>query len=203
MLAAVSAPATDLDTEAHYDAWAGDYERDLVGTYGYNAHRVAADALVAAGVGPEALVVDLGCGTGLVGEELARRGFCHLDGVDVSARMLEKAAAKAVYRELAQQDLTRKWALDDGSYDAVVSVGSFGSSHLGPEHLADVARVVRPGGHVVLYFNARCYDDDGYEGHFRAMAEEGVLRVERSEESNYMDALDRPGRLVVATRPPR
>jgi len=43
-------------------------------------------------------VLDLGCGTGLVGQHLNERGFGNISGVDVSGNMLEEAAAKNVYK---------------------------------------------------------------------------------------------------------
>ena len=50
------------------------------------------------------LVIDLGCGTGLMGERLRSR--CRrLEGVDISAAMLRKAAAKQLYDRLVKADL--------------------------------------------------------------------------------------------------
>ena len=34
-------------------------------------------------------VLDLGCGTGLVGQQLANRGFKNIVGVDISSAMME------------------------------------------------------------------------------------------------------------------
>src|SRR6185369_1265252 len=44
--------------------------------------------------------VDLGCGTGRTGAWLAARGVRHVDGVDVTPEMLEKARARGVFGEL-------------------------------------------------------------------------------------------------------
>src|SRR5690606_31410694 len=49
-------------------------------------------------------LVDLGCGTGLMGERLARIAS-FLEGVDLSARMLKRAEAKGIYGRLAKADL--------------------------------------------------------------------------------------------------
>ncbi|MCZ4090405.1 class I SAM-dependent DNA methyltransferase [Sinorhizobium psoraleae] len=50
-------------------------------------------------------VTDLGCGTGLFGERIRHR--CdYLEGFDLSANMLAKAEAKAIYDRLAQADLS-------------------------------------------------------------------------------------------------
>ena len=49
-------------------------------------------------------VLDLGCGTGLLGEKI--KPFCNrLVGVDLSDKMLSKAKKKGIYDELAHQDI--------------------------------------------------------------------------------------------------
>jgi predicted TPR repeat methyltransferase len=68
-------------------------------------------------------ILDIGCGTGLVGtavRDLAGR----LDGVDLSPAMLEKAKAKTVYDALFQADLAPFMAGRTGSYDAVVAAAT-------------------------------------------------------------------------------
>ena len=47
--------------------------------------------------------------------------------------MLEKAAEKGVYRKLIEADLTATLPLDDRSYAAVVSTGTFTLGHVGTE----------------------------------------------------------------------
>ncbi|MBP2548144.1 putative TPR repeat methyltransferase [Neorhizobium galegae] len=54
---------------------------------------------------PFALTVDLGCGTGLFGVEVAAASS-RLEGFDLSANMLAKAAEKGLYQHLGQADLS-------------------------------------------------------------------------------------------------
>jgi predicted TPR repeat methyltransferase len=68
-------------------------------------------------------ILDIGCGTGLVGasvRDLAGR----LDGVDISPAMLEKAKAKTVYDGLFQADLTSFMAGRADGHDAVLGAGT-------------------------------------------------------------------------------
>lgn len=188
------------DAHEVYEAWAPSYEADLVGGYGYTAHRIAAAAMAAALPDRAASILDIGCGTGLVAVELAARGFTTVDGLDASPRMLEKARAKGVYRRLIAGDLRRPDAVDSGRYDAVIAVGVFGGGHVGPGDLECFARPVRAGGVIVLYANAIPWVADDYPSHLRRLEEDGVWTVRRTEESNYMDRIERPGWLVVARR---
>src|SRR5690554_2070664 len=80
-----------------YREWAEGYDRDTIEGMGYVAPALAAETL--APLLPEgAVVLDAGCGTGLAGAELARRGVSAIDGIDISPEMLTEARAKQVYR---------------------------------------------------------------------------------------------------------
>jgi predicted TPR repeat methyltransferase len=73
--------------------------------------------------GPGLDILDIGCGTGLVGvavRDLAGR----LDGVDISPAMLEKAKAKAVYDSLFEADLGSFMAQHENGYDAVLAAAT-------------------------------------------------------------------------------
>ena len=188
------------DAHEVYEAWAPSYENDLVDGYGYTAHRIAVAAMAAARPDRGASILDIGCGTGLVAVELAARGFTTIDGLDTSPRMLDKARAKGVYRDLIEGDVRRPDVIGSGCYDAAIAVGVFGGGHVGPEALECFARPVRKGGAIVLYANGIPWIADDYPSHLRRLEEDGIWTVQRTEESNYMDRIERPGWLVVARR---
>jgi predicted TPR repeat methyltransferase len=95
-------------------------------------------------------VLDVGCGTGLVGRALRARGCtARLAGLDISQASLEVALRSGVYDVVAQADLQQRLPLPDGSVEAVVCVGVM--TYL-PEVEAvwrELARVTRTGGLVV------------------------------------------------------
>ena len=68
-------------------------------------------------------ILDIGCGTGLVGAQV-----CHLagklDGVDISLAMLEKARDKELYDSLVQTDLVSFMSGHQGSYDAILGAAT-------------------------------------------------------------------------------
>ena len=87
-----------------YDEWAPGYEADLA-KWGYVAPSVAAD-LLASHASTNAQIIDVGCGTGLVGSALAAVGFHDVVGVDGSSVSLDMAAKTGNYRALSEIELT-------------------------------------------------------------------------------------------------
>jgi ubiquinone/menaquinone biosynthesis C-methylase UbiE len=92
--------------------------------------------------------LDAGCGTGRLTALLTEAGH-RVMGIDPSAQMLAIAAKKVAGATFALGDL-RAIPLRDGSVDLAVCGLSLTHLHdLGPP-IAELARVVRAGGHVVL-----------------------------------------------------
>jgi methyltransferase-like protein 27 len=131
-----------------YDEWAQGYDDDLA-SWSYQAPTLVAEAVVtrhpAAGS-----VLDVGCGTGLVGRALRARGFAgQILGLDISQASLEIAQQCGAYDSLLHADLQQRLAFGKDSVDAVFCVGVM--TYL-PEVEAvwrEFARVARPGGLVV------------------------------------------------------
>ena len=199
-LATVSYTEGYVDPQKVYDDWSATYDHDLLNEYGYTAPQIAADEFARRVPEKNAVVIDMGCGTGLAGQELRKRGYMRVDGADISGGMLAKAGKLGIYRQLFQADLTKRFGLPDGVYDAVLSVGAFGNGHLKADALPGFVRLVRPGGFAVVYVNAMPFVAEDYPRSLREFEQAGLLRVELVEASNYMDALDRPGRLIVVSR---
>lgn len=112
--------------------------------------RVAALLAEAGRLGPASSVLEVGIGTGRIALPLAER-VRDVTGVDLSAPMLRQLRAKRgpARVQAARADASRL-PFPDARFDAVVGVHVF---HLIPawrEALAEVARVLRPGG-VLLH----------------------------------------------------
>lgn len=107
----------------------------------------------AAHVGPASRVLDIACGPGLVALDLAEVAG-HVTGLDLTPAMLDQARDRQRQRGLdnLSWDLGRADALPyaDASFDAVVTRFSF-HHLLGPaKAVAEMVRVCRPGGWVVI-----------------------------------------------------
>ena len=87
-------------------------------------------SLVVNAVGaPDARVLDVGCGPGRYGIELARRGAARCVGVDVSEDMIGIARREAVQAGVAGrcESFTSDWLSwrTDETFDAVIAMGYF------------------------------------------------------------------------------
>src|ERR1700761_1166564 len=87
------------EVAGRYDEWAQSYDDDLT-SWSYQAPTVVAETVVSRH--PEARsVLDVGCGTGLVGRALRARGFAgQISGRDISEASLEIARESGVYDSL-------------------------------------------------------------------------------------------------------
>ncbi|NWV24093.1 MET27 protein, partial [Origma solitaria] len=119
----------------------------------YRAPHLAAASLAFAFPAPPegARLLDVACGTGLVAQELHRRGFRCLHGVDGSAGMLERARSTGLYRELRLCVLGREpLPAPAEHYDAVTLVGALGEGQVPSTVLPELLRVTKPGGFLCL-----------------------------------------------------
>ena len=192
--------AAKLSTQPLYDEWSQSYEQDLVDNLGYTGHLIAAKAFAEFAPDKAAAVIDIGCGTGLVGQALKTFGYRHIDGIDFSAAMLNVARPKAIYGQLVLGDLMKKTVIETGAYQAAVCAGSFAPGHLGPECYPEIIRLVQPGSPIVIFMNGAHFVEDGYQSHIDRLEQSGVWKIREIKAVNYMSALERPGRLIVARK---
>jgi uncharacterized peroxidase-related enzyme len=96
------------------------------------------------GVGPADRVLDVACGAGLAVELAAARGAT-CAGIDASRRLIAVAQERTPGADIRVGDMhALPW--DDGSFDVVTSFrGIWGTT---PDALAEVRRVLAPGGRV-------------------------------------------------------
>ncbi|HEY5199121.1 MAG TPA: ubiquinone/menaquinone biosynthesis methyltransferase [Solirubrobacteraceae bacterium] len=134
-----------------FDRISGPYDlMNSVMTAGLH-HRWRSRAVDLAGIGPGSRVLDVATGTGDLAIELARRVAPDgsVVGCDFSDGMLDRARAKAPEITFDWGDALALGYADDEFDAATVGFGArnFGDLDRG---LAEMARVVRPGGRVVI-----------------------------------------------------
>jgi predicted TPR repeat methyltransferase len=145
-----------------FDAQAPQFERHLVEELDYRTPEGLARLIrpMLQAFSSPTRILDLGCGTGLVGAALAGPDV-RLVGVDLSPRMLELAAARGIYAQLEQADvadfLDRQPA---GSAQAIVAADVF--IYIGDLDAIFVSatRTLSPGG--VFAFSVEGLDEGTY-----------------------------------------
>lgn len=177
---------TPEDSKRLYADWAKTYDQDFAVRHGYVYPERLAKMLAARGAhGP---LLDIGCGTGLVGEATSIRPA---DGVDISAEMLAAARAKGVYRDLIQADLTATLPLPDAAYRSLISTGTFTHGHVGPEALPELVRIAAPGAIFALGINQAVFEAKGFpEALARLVAEGAITEPEYETGPVYADGAD-------------
>ncbi len=115
-----------------YRDWAETYDNDVFDTLGVIGSARIAQLLAEHRADLDAPVLDLGCGTGVVGAHLRTHGFTTIDGWDISPEMLDVAARRGTYRALREVDLTSPFNHpgDAERYAASISAGTFTSGHV-------------------------------------------------------------------------
>jgi predicted TPR repeat methyltransferase len=157
--AAPAAPPLQY-VQALFDAYAGQFDEHLVSELRYDAPQVLVQRVASTGR-RFARALDLGCGTGLCGPLL--QPLCEaVDGIDLSANMLQKAQALGAYTQLEQAELHHYLQSTQQRYEVVVAADVL--VYLGDLQplFAGVARVLQPKG-VFCFTVEQAEGDAAYE----------------------------------------
>jgi predicted TPR repeat methyltransferase len=171
-----------------FDNYAANFEHDLVQNLNYHSPEVLADTIRRYTPSGTLDILDLGCGTGLMGN-LLRPLARTLTGVDFSANMLEKARQRKIYDRLVSDDLTAYLRTQDDAFDLAVATDVFiYVGDLSPVFPA-VRRALRTNGLFCFSVEAA---DEGFVlrntlryahsiGYLRSLAEQNRFNVETIE----------------------
>jgi predicted TPR repeat methyltransferase len=182
-----------------FDASAATFDAELVSKLGYGIPREMVAALNAAS-GAAWDVLDLGCGTGLVGVEIAPYSR-RLTGVDLAPNMIELARSRGIYAQLRCEDLMV--TLSQGAhYDVVTAADVFIYVGKLDEVVPAVRRVLRSGGLFAFSAEAAA-TPEGYRlgimgryghdaGYLRRLAAENGFEVEVFRETRIRFEHRRP-----------
>jgi ubiquinone/menaquinone biosynthesis C-methylase UbiE len=132
-------------TRRYYDAFAATYEDRRDGRSRYHDLLDDLEVELAAPWARGARLLEVGCGTGLILRRLGEYA-AHAVGVDLSPGMLARARARGLdVREGSATALP----FADASFDVAVSFKTLAHVPDLPRALAEMARVVRPGGVLI------------------------------------------------------
>ena len=135
----------------HFDRWSRTYERDSAARW---LGEVRTAALAALGLNKEDVLLDLGCGTGAAVRDAApqvRRAV----GFDLSPGMIAQARDRARREhlenvEFAEGDVSGPLPFEDGTFTTIVCTTAFHHFARPLDTIAEMGRVLRPGGRLVI-----------------------------------------------------
>ena len=142
-------------------------------------------------------IIDVGCGTGLVGLELSKLGYTSFDGVDISKEMIDIAISRG-YRSLFLGNLNESLPLESNSYDAALCVGVFTHGHVGPSRLEELTRVIKPQGLVCFTVNEDVYESYGFDKVIKELEAKKIWEILEFTKQDYMTKKNVMGFYCVA-----
>jgi 2-polyprenyl-3-methyl-5-hydroxy-6-metoxy-1,4-benzoquinol methylase len=180
-----------------YRQWADTYDQELLEEFGYRAPHAAVEHLLNIVPKRDSQILDMGCGTGIVGELLHVAGYREIDGLDLSPEMLAKAKERKVYRKLGEADLFADLSLTP-EYDAVICVGVFSHGQSHPFDLARLFSALKPEGRVIATVNGKGWLELGWEKRLAESAQQHSFLVETIDDIPYLTLQGIPGKLLTA-----
>ncbi|CAG2185760.1 unnamed protein product [Mytilus edulis] len=132
-------------------------------------------------------LLDIGAGTGLVGEQLRKYGFSKIDALEPASGMLASARQKNLYRNYYNHYLKKDTLIDaNGFYDCVCTCGCLAPGHIPVDSLHDFLRFAKKGGNIVMTMKKQ-YDVPGYSESMRSLIKdfENSGKWEKKLESQF------------------
>ena len=168
-----------------YQRWAADYDDDNDNLLGTVSQPLSVQIFQEYVKNKELKIIDVGCGTGLVGRELERAGFSNFDGIDISKEMIDIAKQRG-YSNLFLGSLNDRLPFADNDYDAALCVGVFTHGHVDSEGLNELSRIVKPGGILCFTINEGVYKSYGFNSKIESFESKHVWKVIELHKKDYM-----------------
>lgn len=135
-----------------------------------------------------ARVLDIGSGTGVIGQALQQAGFNDLHALDVSTNFLDAVRERGFYCEHHNFFLGRgvdKFPNElKGTYDVVTASGVWMPGHMPNKALEDVHVALKDGGLLVTAMRNTMWQynvEEGYKEKFEQMINEGLFEVVKTD----------------------
>ena len=177
--------ADSADLRPFYAQWAQSYDQE-VGENGYVTPLRIAEALARHVKDLSIPILDYGCGTGISGQAFQEAGFLTIDGVDISAEMLEVAAQKKIYRRLEVFAPESGPNVKLGAYSIIAAVGVIGAGAAPLAVLDKMMALLAPKGLLVFSFNDHTLEDPAYDGLVEDYVNQGRAALHLKEYGDHL-----------------
>ena len=175
----------DEDLQVVYKEWAPAYDHDNDNLLGTVSQPLSVQIFQEYIKDKSLRIIDVGCGTGLVGVELEKGGFSNFDGTDISQEMIDIAKQRG-YSKLFIGSLNDSLPCENNEYDAALCVGVFTHGHVGSDRLDELVRIVKPGGIICFTVNEGVYDSYGFGSIIKNLESTNIWKILEIRKSDYM-----------------
>ena len=182
-----------------YDDWAVSYDSDLIQN-GYVTPKRCAAALAMHLSPRDVPILDFACGTGLSGAALAAQGFTVIDGIDISAKMINAARNRGIYRNLNTVEPGEPPNFTEGSYAAIAAMGAISRGAAPPEYIDFLLSCLAPGGILVMSFNDHTFSDPDYMSRLQNALDRGIAHERFQEHGDHIIRLGSKSIVYVLER---
>ena len=173
-----------------YDEW-GDkdkYNKDMI-DWDYTGPKETVNTFNKYAKNKGILILDAGCGTGLVAKELKSFGYNNFHGVDLSQKLLD-SVPKDLYKKLDKIDLNQPIKNEDNFYDAVMCVGTFTFAHVKANALDEFVRITKNRGLICFTINEGIYKEYGFDKKIMKLKNQGMWKEIEFFKSDYIASKD-------------
>ena len=175
----------DEDLQVVYKEWAPAYDHDNDNLLGTVSQPLSVQIFQEYIKDKSLRIIDVGCGTGLVGVELEKGGFSNFDGIDISQQMIDIAKQRG-YAQLFIGSLNVSLPCENNEYDSALCVGVFTHGHVGSNRLDELVRIVKPGGIICFTVNEGVYDSYGFDSKIKNLESTNIWKILEIRKSDYM-----------------
>ena len=144
-------------------------------------------------------ILDAGCGSGLAGIELKKRGFTNIYGVDFSQSMLN-LIPNNIYQTVELIDLNEPLKYEDNDFGAIICVGTFTYGHVKAHALDEFIRVTNKNGYICFTINEGIYTEYKFDKKINELSKNKSWNVLKLFKSSYIVNKDVDAWLCLAKK---
>ena len=144
-------------------------------------------------------ILDAGCGSGLAGIELKKRGFTNIYGVDFSQSMLN-LIPNNIYQTVELIDLNKPLKYNDNNFDVIICVGTFTYGHVKAHALDEFIRVTNKNGYICFTINEGIYTEYKFDKKINELSKNKSWKVLELSKSSYIVNKDVEAWLCLAKK---